>query len=323
MVSNRFAHRLLYAGLTTVIGLGVVTGCSSESTSASPEGLERPDVTVSVTTVGDFAPVYYALSNGIFEKYGLHVTMAEKALSEVAPLLADEYQMESISYSTYVQAVAQGVPLQAVADGITGVPNTQTGIYVMDGSDIKEPKDLAGRTVAINQPKATFEFNSRVSLSDAGVDPDSVNFQVLPLSSMVQALASGKVDAAYLVPPFSTMAEAQGAHLLLDAYTGTLEGTPIAGYTTTQQFAKSNPKTVEAFQKAVAEASEFLAANPDVYRQFVTTYTEIAPDVAAQLPAYNFGSSVNVEGLQTVADLLAEYNFASKKIDVASTVSGQ
>ncbi|KAA9158085.1 ABC transporter substrate-binding protein [Amycolatopsis acidicola] len=303
------AVALLVAALA---GLTVLTACGGPPAQAGTMTLK-----VGVTPVGDFAPIYYAKEKGIFARNGLDVTIDPKGASEVPPLVSGDYQAVSMSWTTFVQAAAQGVPLRGVFPGITGAPATQTGIYVLPSSGITNPKQLEGRTLAINQPKATFELNSRVALKNLGVDVDKVKFQVLPLSTIADALAAGKVDAAYLVPPFSTQAEAKQAGLLVDPYQGgALAGTPVAGYMMTSQFVQANPKAVTAFKASLTQAADELNKSGS-YRDFVTSYTQLTPELAAKVPAYVFPTSIDVAKLQAEADLMAAEGFATKKIDIS------
>lgn len=314
----------LVIAMGTALALAACSGTSvSTSTPAASEPSGEPETSellVGVTPVGDFAPIYYAVAEGIFEKNGLKVTIDPKGASEVPPLLANSYQAVSMSWTTFIQAAAQDVPLRPVFPGITGGPDTQTGIYVMPDSGVENADDLVGKTIAINQPKASAELNSRVSLDDAGVDPESVTFQVLPLPTLVDSLSTKKVDAAYLFPPFSTQAEDLGAKLIVDAYDGSLDGTPVAGFVMTADFVANNPNTIAAFQKSLTEATATLSGDTDLYREFITTYTQLTPEVAQKVPAYTFPSTIDVERLQDLADIMAEKKFSTQKIDVSESL---
>ena len=304
------------AALTSAV---VLSGCGGGSADSSG----TTTLKVGVTPVGDFAPIYYAKQKGIFAKNGLNVTIDPKGASEVPPLVSNSYQAVTMSWTTFIQATAQGVPLRGVFPGIIGAPDTQTGIYVMPSSGIDSAKDLQGKTLAINQPKATFELNSRVALKAAGVDLSKVKFQVLPLTTIGDALVAGKVDAAYLVPPFSTQVEAKRAKLLVDPYRTTqLAGTPVAGYVMTDSFAKANPKAVTAFRKSLTQAANDLNKKKS-YRRFVTTYTKLTPKLAAKVPFYTFPTKIGVGKLQTEADLMAKERFATKRVDISKLVMGR
>ncbi|MBQ0825113.1 ABC transporter substrate-binding protein [Streptomyces tagetis] len=321
MFAVTFRRHRVAALFAAVLAGGLLAGCGDSDGGGGGAAAEESGgvvkLKVGVTPVGDFAPLYYAKDKGIFTKNGLDVTIDPKGASEVPPLVSNSYQAVSMSWTTFIQATAQGVGLRGVFPGIDGAPDTQTGIYAMPSSGIGSAKDLEGKTVAVNQPKATFELNSRVALKEAGVDVDKVKFQVLPLSVMGDALVSGKVDAAYLVPPFSTQVQDKDAKLLVDPYEKTLKGMPVAGYVMTDTFVKENPKAAKAFVAALTEAADELNKN-DSYRDFVTTYTKLTPELAQQVPNYTFPTAIDVAKLQEEADLMAQEGFATKKVDIAS-----
>jgi NitT/TauT family transport system substrate-binding protein len=301
-----------------------LAGCgasSAESTGANGSGNQNEvtKLTVGVTPVGDFAPIYYADKKGIFAKHGLQVKIDPKGSSEVPPLVSNSYQAVTMSWTTFIQAVAKGIPLEGVFPGIDGAPNTQTGIYVMKSSGLTKPAQLEGKSVGINQPKATGELNSRVALAEQGVNVSKVNFKVLPLSTLGNAMVAGKVDATYLFPPFSTKVQAKGAKLLVDAYKGKLNGAPVAGYVMTKSFVKAHPKTVQNFVASLTQAAQALD-KPGAYRNFVPRFTSLTPKLAQQIPVYTFHTSINVPKLQQEADLMAQKKFAAKKIDIANHV---
>ncbi|WP_028267863.1 ABC transporter substrate-binding protein [Arthrobacter sp. MA-N2] len=319
--------RLGTKSITTAAALCVLAlaGCSANATTPAATAEGAPEIStmkIGVTPVGDFAPIYYAKAKGIFEKHGLNIDIDPKGASEVPPLVANSYQAVTMSWTTYIQAVAQNVPLKAVFPGIDGEPDTQTGIYTMKTSGITTAGQLAGKSLAVNQPRATFELNSRIVLQEKGLDPSKVNFQVLPLPTLVDALAGGKVDSAYLLPPFSTIAESKGAQLIIDPYKDSLTGSPIAGYVMTADFVQKNPRTVAAFQAAMKEAADALNADPKVYRDFVTTYTTLTPELAQKVPAYVFPTAVNTEKLQELADVMAKEKFSTRTVDISKTIVG-
>ncbi len=113
-----------------------------------------------------------------------------------------------IGYIGYVPAIlarTQGIPMTVVAasetEGTSEADNWQN--VVVDGSSsIRTPADLAGKTVAVNALKGVSEVVVKGALEKRGVDPDSVNYTVMPFPTMPSALASGLVDAVHTPEPF-------------------------------------------------------------------------------------------------------------------------
>lgn len=66
--------------------------------------------------------------------------------------------------------------------------------YVLDGSPIKEIKDIVGKTIAVNTLGAHLEYAVREALHQQGLPPDAANLIVVPGPQLEQVLRSGQVD---------------------------------------------------------------------------------------------------------------------------------
>ena len=69
-------------------------------------------------------------------------------------------------------------------------------------SDIKEPKDLEGKTIAANTLNNICEVTINATLEEKGVDVSKLKYTEIPFPEMVGALEKGRVDAACVVEPF-------------------------------------------------------------------------------------------------------------------------
>ncbi|MEQ3552684.1 ABC transporter substrate-binding protein [Pseudonocardia nematodicida] len=315
MLSATALRRAWPASIATATVLALASCGSGGTTDA-----DRTDLTVGITPSLTFAQVQYAEQNGLFEKHGLNVEVVEKGSSDVPPLLADEYQVSTMAGATYIQAVAEGFGLRALYPGVDGHSGA-IGIMAMPDSGIDSIDDLAGRTVAVNQPGAAFEIFTRILLDDAGVDADDVSFSVIPFSAMVEALVRGQVDAAVLTAPFNTIAENQGAVLAVDPFTGPLDGTPIAGFTITEEFAANNPNTITAFVAAMDEAVAAVnAMSQEEFAAFLPSFTSISEEVALQVVKPEFPTRVDTPRLQLLADRMNEIGAIREATDLAPTV---
>lgn len=78
----------------------------------------------------------------------------------------------------------------------------------------------------------------------------------MPFTDMTTALERDQVDAAMMVEPFATAAQRPtGATILADLATRPLNDLPFTAYASTAKFVTTNPKTVQAFQKAMRRAA--------------------------------------------------------------------
>lgn len=85
---------------------------------------------------------------------------------------------------------------------------------------IREPRDLEGRTLAVNTLDNIAEVTALEALSAEGVDVDSIELTEVPFPDMQAPVENGEVDAAFFIEPFSTLAEEAGAELIAGADRG-------------------------------------------------------------------------------------------------------
>jgi NitT/TauT family transport system substrate-binding protein len=121
-------------------------------------------------------------------------------------------------------------------------------------SDIKDVKDLAGKSVGVSSAGSGSDFATRVGLQAAGLDPSKVN--ILPLgskSNRVAALQSGQIQGGVDNPPTSVGLQQQGLHVLFDLADMDIHAPNIV-YTAQQSWLEDNPKAAQAFADSLMEA---------------------------------------------------------------------
>jgi NitT/TauT family transport system substrate-binding protein len=153
-------------------------------------------------------------------------------------------------------------------------------------------------------------------MQGAGVDPNSVQFVELPFPDMIPALQNGQIEAAILLEPFLTVAAGQGAVSVLNVASGPTADLPIAGIATTAEFARDNPNTLAAFQRALDRAQAEMGDRATV-EQTLTGYTSITPEVAPRLTLGTWAPGLDQAGLQRVSDLMLQYGVLPQPFDVA------
>jgi NitT/TauT family transport system substrate-binding protein len=301
-------------------------GGSSEDTDAASGGSNGGDsgtteISVGVQPFAELAPLYLAIQEGLFEAEGLMVTPQTSGgggAGLIAGLVSGDLQFVYTNYVSVIQAASEGLPLRIARDNDR--PNVQ-GLYSLPDSGITAPADLAGKRIAINGLGNIMELTARAALDEAGVDSNSVTFVELPPPDFLSALASGNVDAAWLVEPFVSIGTStQGAQLVLDVFAGPTEELPVAGWVTTAQFAGEDPETVAAFTRVMDEAIQMVAEDPSLIAEIVPTYTQLTPEVAAGLNPIPFSVDNKLEDISQVEELMREYGFIEEPVDVEELI---
>ena len=155
-------------------------------------------------------------------------------------------------------------------------------LLVLKDGPIKEPKDLEGKTIAVNTLNNVCEVTIKASLEKKGVDVSKLKFSEVPFPDMNAALEAKRVDGACAVEPFVSQGKAGKAKGIDPFYVNTAPDLTVATYFTSKQYAEQNPDVIKRFVKAMNKSLEYAQSHPDEVRQVLTEYTEIPPDAAQE-----------------------------------------
>jgi NitT/TauT family transport system substrate-binding protein len=120
------------------------------------------------------------------------------------------------------------------------------------------------------------------------------------------------------VEPYITdTAKALGARLVLDTAIGPTADLPVAGYASTAEFARNNPKTVAAFKRAIRRAQQICGDRQNV-EKVLPSYAQVDPQTAVitGVGVYPTSEQPSPVRLQRVADLMQRFNLLSARLDV-------
>jgi NitT/TauT family transport system substrate-binding protein len=311
-------------------GVAVITavvltaaGCGSDDDKSTGAGLEKSTITVGLLPIADAAQLKLAIDRGFFKAEGLTVkTQMLQGGAEAPPKLqSGNLDLAIGAYVPFFMAKAGGFPLHIVSDAFETARGTHT-IMVSKDSPIHTVKDLVGKKIAVNVKHNLATLLIQATLQPQGVKLDeNKNFVPVPFPNMQAALKNRSVDAAQFVEPFGTQAQKTiGARLITDLSEGPTTNFPVGGYASTENWAKKNPKTEAAFQRAIYKAQAVLADRL-VLAQTLPTYTQIDPATAATIHTGTYPTSINTTRLQRVADIMQQYGYLEQPLDVKALVS--
>jgi NitT/TauT family transport system substrate-binding protein len=233
---------------------------------------EKTTLTISYTQAsGAFTPLWVAQESGLFKKHGLDPTL--KLLnSQVATqaLLAGEVDVVSVG-PDFVNARLQGVPVKYIGSPL------QRYIFQLWGvKGLNSVAELKGKTVAVTTPRTSTEIATREALKKTGQisDKDVSFLYVQTVPAILTAVLSGKTTAGTLSAPNTLKAHDAGLTLLIDIAQINVPGLHVA-YGTSEKVIKSDPNSLYAFLKAVAEATVLSRQNPAVAKKAIAKYSDI------------------------------------------------
>lgn len=316
--------RTVLTGLLALLvaGCGALGGSSPEP-SASPGALEKPKIRVSMMSTIDTAPFWLAKDGGYFQREGLDVSTTEAATGQASltKLIGGEADIAYSSYTPFFVAQSKGTAdIRLVADASSAGPRS-TGVVALPSSGIRSVADLAGKRIGISAPNTIADTLTKSVLADNHVDASGVKWVPLPLPNTVSALKNGDIDAGFLTEPFITQAQrTAGAVLVADTGTGSTVDFPTAGYGALGSFVSSAPKTVAAFQRAMAAATRDASADRKKIEPLMVKYAKIDADTAARTGLLTLKSALDARQLQRVPDLLLKTGVLAKPVDVSAMV---
>jgi NitT/TauT family transport system substrate-binding protein len=210
-----------------------------------------------------YLPLYVGQKMGFFENEGLNVTVNYSHGDSVSIQAIDTGQAQVMS----------GTPealIRSYEKGLHGVlfyqiyRNLIYSVAVAEGSKIKSPADLAGKTIGVSSMGSTGLIIAKVTAKDAGVDPASLKF--LPVGTgqrALSALKDGQVDALSLWDAAYAQIETAAPDMKLTHWLpASLRNVGDGGYFTTWDLIQKMPNTLAHFTRAIAKSMAAIHADP-------------------------------------------------------------
>jgi nitrate/nitrite transport system substrate-binding protein len=204
------------------------------STAAVGIGLARPEsllATVTVPreiTIGTFGPSHCAATfvatklNGFFREEKLNVNLVNYP---DMPMIAKDLASGKLDFGQLIVPLAFAMhtgskpfatTIPVVIPQIAGTNGA--ALMVRKGSNILKPSDFKGRTVASHNRLSVNYLINMMFLDANGLDYQTdVNFKMIELDKVMEAMRTGQVDAFVMPEPMDAMVEQNGVgkvHLL-------------------------------------------------------------------------------------------------------------
>ncbi|WP_067488144.1 ABC transporter substrate-binding protein [Actinomadura hibisca] len=315
--------RLLPLTLAAALALAACGG-SDDKKQTGPNGLEKTNLTIGLLPIADAAAVPLAQAKGYFKEEGLTVKLetVQGGATATKQVMAGSLDVSQTNYTSVFLARENGTKVKVVADAAEAKPNL-FNLMVRKDSPVKTAADLKGKKIAVNTLRNVGELAVAATLKAQGVAAKEVKFVEYPFPNMGPALQKGDIDAAWVTEPFITTGQSkQGLRTVADTMTGPTADLPIAGWQVSEKFAKENPKTVAAFQRAVLKGQKLAAENRREVQDIVPTYTKIDKDSVKVIVLPGYPTTLNPQRIQRVADLMKEFGYLRESTDAKTILVG-
>jgi NitT/TauT family transport system substrate-binding protein len=293
-------------------------GDDDDGGSAGGGGNETTTLKVGVIPIADVAPLYLGMKKGFFKEENLEIQpqLAEGGAAIVPSVVSGDYQFGFSNVTSLVIASSKNLPIQIVSQGVlagTGPDDAWDGVVVPKGSDIKEPADFEGKSVAVNTLNNIGPLVMNESMEKAGADYTKIKYVEVPFPEMNAALEAGRVDAAWEVEPAFSGGKAAGGKAIMHPYEETAPNLTVATYFATKDYIAKNRDVVDRFKRAIEKSLDYASQNPDDVREVIGTYTEIPPEVLEKITLPQWKADLNEPTIQMNIDLSKKFGFIEEE----------
>jgi NitT/TauT family transport system substrate-binding protein len=317
----------------------VFVAAFATTAAAQNAALEKPTVKLGIG--GKIQLPYLAVNiadqRGYFKEQGLTVEFNEfKGGSDSLKALVGgsvEFIAGAYEHTLYLQAKGETITSIALQNNSFGVV---VGLTKELAAKYKSPKDLAGLNMGVTAPGSSSALALSLLLSKVGLKDDALSIIGVGAGSQaVATMKAGRLDGQANFDPVITRMVLDGDLVpVVDTRTKAgldyLYGGPFAGsaISTTPDFIKNNPKTVQAFANGMVKAlrwlqtatlddianslpPEFYAGDKEFYKKAVQANREMLSKDGIVTPAL----------ADNTRRIIASFNDGVKnaKIDMAKT----
>ena len=257
----------------------------------------------------------YGVQKGFFEEHGLdvEVTPSQGGAAAVPAVVSGDSDIAGSNVVSVLLAQAKDVPIKIVAPGTFVQADEQqdfSAILVPDDSDIRSPRDLEGKTMAVNTLENVAELTAKESLSKQGVDVSGIELAEVDFPDMNGALTQGRVDAAFQIEPFVSLGLKEGLRVIDRPYVGTKPGLQIGSYFPS-----------ERFRQGVADTAAAIGEEPADFRRFLPEASEIPPPAAREAVLPEWKAENDPASLDLTAALMERYGVVDEKPDTSAAIA--
>ncbi len=271
--------------------------------------------------------LWVAAEQGFYRKHGINVEIVNirTGPQTMAAIAAGEIQIAYTIPGSVVSAAAAG--MDAVFFG--GIVNRADGDFVV-APNIARAEDLKGKRLGVQSIGGGVWSLAMLALEHLGLEPTRDKIAVLVLGDqpvLTQAMASGKIDAAYLGYTFSTLLKEKGFRVMLDIGKAPIpyQGLALAAR---RSYLQQNGSIADAVLRGTLEGVAFIQkpANREAAVRSLMRHLRLSSAKEAENGyevlqwLYNVDVHPNLKGIQNMQRLLAVTNPTVLKVKAEDVV---
>jgi NitT/TauT family transport system substrate-binding protein len=282
---------------------------------------------VSIIPIGDVAPLFAAVQNGYFRELGLEIDTTPSAggAAGIPGLIGGSFDIAYGNVVSALLAVQQGLDVKVIAPGtnLADPALDASPILVKSDSGIKTGKDLEGKSIAVNTRNNVIWLYARAWVKATGGDPERVTFKEVPFPQMEDALRQQRVDAAFMVAPFSIVASQKGGLTKVgNPYSQVQPGVDVGQYIATGKLVAAKPETIRKFVTGLRRGIEWYNANltNPVLLTLISGYTRADVSLLKMAPLPTAPLRSDLAQVRKTMDLMIENKLLPAPLDLAKII---
>ncbi len=287
-------------------------GLLAAMTSPSFAQLAPATLRIGVSPIEPSAEIYYAKDMGFFTKAGLDVetTSMQGSSLIVSAIVGGTLDLGFDTLDVLATQHLKGIPLVIIApshDYLSPLTLRTQALAVPANSPLQSAKDLNGKTIAVSTLHSLADLGARVWIDQNGGDSSSVKFTEVPFPAIPGALDAGRIDAAWVVEPFITVAKKTN-RILFYGFDGIAKHFIVGAWVATRQWANDHPDLVSRFAAVIHDTAVWANKNPQQSGAILAKYDKIEPAVIAAMARNHYAEQINPALMQPLIDAAAKYN---------------
>ena len=279
----------------------------------SPGRAQTPTpLRIAVSPLEAAAEAYYAKDMGFFAKAGVDADLSSMQGSSliVAALVSNAADIGFDTLDALAEQHQKGIPLVIIApthDYLSPATTQTQALALPANSSIQQAKDLDGKTIAVSTLHSLADLGARVWIDQNGGHSSTVKFIEVPFPAIPGALEAGRVDAAWVVEPFISVARKKN-RILAYGFDGISKHFIVGAWVATRQWANDHPDLVSRFAGVMYDTAAWANKNPQQSGAILAKYTKIDPAVISTMARVHYAEQLIPALMQPLIDAAAKYN---------------
>ena len=279
----------------------------------SPSRAQAPaTLRIGVSPIEPSAEIDYAKDLGSFAKAGLDVDIQSMQGSSliVSAIVGGTLDIGFDTLDVLAVQHLKGIPLVIIApthDYLSPDTMRTQALVVPANSPLQQANDLNGKTIAVSTLHSLADLGARVWIDQNGGDSSTVKFVEVPFPAIPAALDAGRIDAAWVVEPFITVAKKTN-RVLFYGFDGIAKHFVVGAWVATRQWANDHPDLVRRFAAVIHDTAVWANKNPQQSGDILAKYVKIDPGIIATMARNHYAEQLTPALMQPLIDAAAKYN---------------